>query len=303
MDVLRHAFTLANCRRMGMDEELAKSTGSAWMGNFNELFRQDRANQFFADRRPDASAIPANPEGDCIFLTAHYSGYTALLIATSKRCQRDVSVVIGNHPQAFVDMLTKTCNAADVDVAVIRSGMRMLRQIRQAVEQGRIVFGLFDVPWHRTDGAGRELTKYPLGSGSIVASDAMFELSRRLGLRTDLVLCARRESEYVIRYEAGATQARCYEVLAEEVALNPGDYERLCEMHKYYDARYDDAEAVFFGANDRHFALSAKLLKLYEFDMTSPELRDAVSANDQHAAKLDVLEKVSGVRHTLLEAL
>lgn len=74
-------------------------------------------------------------------------------------------------------------------------------------------------------------------------------------------------------------------------------------MHKYYDARYDDAEAVFFGANDRHFALSAKLLKLYEFDMTSPELRDAVSANDQHAAKLDVLEKVSGVRHTLLEAL
>lgn len=74
MDVLRHAFTLANCRRMGMDEELAKSTGSAWMGNFNELFRQDRANQFFADRRPDASAIPANPEGDCIFLTANYSG-------------------------------------------------------------------------------------------------------------------------------------------------------------------------------------------------------------------------------------
>lgn len=303
MDVLRHAFTLANCRRMGMDAQLAKRASSAWMTNFNELFRQDRANEFFALRQPDASAIPERIDGESIFLTAHYSGYTALLIAAGKRCNRGVSVVIGNHPQAFVDMLTKTCNAAEVNVTVIRSGMRMLRQIRQAVDEGRIVFGLFDVPWHRTDGAGREMTKYQLGSGSIVASDAMFELARRLGLRTDLVLCTRRQDQYLIRYEAGATQARCYEALAEEVSLNPGDYERLCEMHRYYDARYEGAEAVFFDAANRHFALSAKLLKLYEFDMSSPELCDAASADEQHEAKLRVLEKVSGVRHTLLEAL
>ncbi len=273
------------------------------MGNFKMLFRQDRADQFYDQFRPDVTALPENPDPNAIFLTAHYSGYTALLIAASKRSNRGVSVVIGNHPQTFVDMLTRTCGAAGVDVLVVRSGMKMLRQLAKAVEDRRIIFGLFDVPWHRTDGAGREMTKYPLGAGSMVASDAMFDLASRMNLRTDLVLCVRRDDQFVIRYEAGANQARCYEALAEEVLLNPGDYERLCEIHKYYKAGESQAEAIFFDASNRHFALSARLMKMYEFDMTSSEMRKARGVEQLHAAKLNALEQASGLRHTLLEAL
>lgn len=253
--------------------------------------RLPRADAVFAQAPTDMSHVPAAFNERCLLLTAHYGGYTAQFVALCKHLRRPLSVIVGPYPQNFCDMLRSTCARSGMDVDAIRSGMRMLRQINAALDAGRIVIGLFDVPWHKGEGAGRTMTAYPFGGGKIQGSDAMFELARRLHLPVHLSLHVRRGDAFAVRLETDVTQPDCYRILNEEFMRSPADFERLCEVHEYCTDVVPIAETILFSAKERHFALSADSLKAYEFDLQSDSFAGLKNEASVELAKLAALEK------------
>lgn len=300
MNGLYTFYSYVNLRRMGFGQEEAMRVSQEWKANFATVFRQSEAATEFEERPPSMTQVPTSLDRDCMLLTAHFGAYTTQLIAISKHFQRPIAVVIGNHPQEFVDLLRSTCAKAGVDATAIRSGMRMLREIRRAQDDGRILSGLFDVPWHRGDGHGRVRETYPFGQGSVIGSDAMFDLCSRLGLTTHLCLHVRRDPGTAIRFIAQASQADCFSALREEVMLDPSRWERLCEVHKYYTGGMLVDDAVAFDLAERRFAGSGQTMKIYEFtDGLRTRWDESIRAGNHPAFVLSEVHKASGLPHAL----
>jgi hypothetical protein len=298
MDGLRTFFAYVNLRRIGFGVAEAEALAAQWKTNFQDLFRQSEAASVFASKPPAMDAVPNVLDPNSILLTAHFSAYTTQLIAIAKHLARPITVIIGNHPPAFVDMLQATCGKAGVDATAIRSGMKMLRQIDAARKEGRIIAGLFDVPWHRGSGDGRVMSEFPFGAGRVVGSDAMFDLAKRMGLRTHLSMHVERDQGPAIRFQQDVTQADCYAALQEEVMKRPAAFERLCEMHCYYVGGAHAADVVAFKVADRCFAGSSLNLKFYEFEgQLKSGLLSAEQAGKLAEFAIAEIKRSSGLEH------
>lgn len=274
MDSIRTSLAFFNARRSGLPFEVALDTARRWRKNCQRLFSQSKAAEIFESDVFDISQMPESIGPDELLLTAHYSAYTSLLIAVSKRYNRPISVVIGNHPQEFVGTLRQTCAKAGVDADAIRSTMRILRHIDEAKAEGRIISALFDVPWHRDAKVQRPMAAYAFGAGRITASPAIFDLAQRAKMRTHLTLCTGNDGARRIRFIADATQADCFSQLTEAAMQSPDQFERLCELHKYFDGVEECQDATLFKLQERVFMVSGPTRKSYEL---SPSVAESVS--------------------------
>ncbi len=273
MDSVRTSFAYFNARRIGLPVEQALAATRDWAQNCSRLSAQSKADEVYREDRFDLSEMPEQLSEDSLLLTAHFSVYTSLLIAVGKRYQRPISVIIGSHPQSFVDTLRRTCARANVDADAIRSGMRMLRQIKQAKEQGRIISAMFDVPWHRDKEAAHHYETYPFGAGRIVASEAIFDLARRVDMRTHLTLCGGSAPDHRVRFIQDASQSQCFEELRLAAEAAPSQFERLCELHAYYEVGATLDEATVFETEGRTFVKSLYTLIIFIIEVARKQAK------------------------------
>ena len=295
---LRPATVYFNARQYGLSKEDARQCSDTWARIFDTCFLQRVAGNFYNESNVTNINFPAEHQKGTLYVTAHFSAYTFVSIALARHYKKDIYIVVGTPSAQFESFLVDSLADAGVKAIIIRSNFSQLRNIRRAIDEGHLVLSLIDVPWHRTVIPNREHEYFDLGVGKIRASKSIFKIAERLNLVPTLVLCEPNGSDFNINYYGQLSQSECFEKLAKVVALNPGHFERFCELHVYYKGGVQTKEVVTFVLGEHRYMAVPSENKYWKLGQTcSKEIESKLQLNDNNheASKIIInqIEKVS----------
>jgi hypothetical protein len=280
---LRPALVYLNARRYGMIKSEAHQCAITWQQIFNTCFSQSVADEVYSNSHVETVNFPRKLGQGVLYVTAHFSAYSIVSAALAKHFQKTIYVVVGKPPADFEVNLQKVASNLAVKLVVIRSDFSLLRNIRRAIDEGSLVLSLIDVPWHRISIPGRDYEYFDLGEGKIKASKAIFNLASRLSLTPHFVLCEPENEGFKIVNYGATSQGECFAKLSKAIELNPGHFERFCELHAYYVGRPIVNEIVTFTIGQYRYCISPGRNKYWK-------LSESVSAQIES----ELLEEQSG---------
>lgn len=292
MNKLRTSLVYLNAKRYGLAEAEARQCAARWGRHIDTLFDQAAADKVAQECGLRTVGFPDVPTPGTLYVTAHFSAYTLVSIALSRHYNRTIYIVVGTPPAEFEQTIVDSVTRAGARAVIIRSNFSMLKNIRNAIDEGSLVVSLIDVPWHRLIIPTRDYSRFDFGAGQIGASKSIFSMAERLGLKTCFVLCEPGDGQFRIVHYGEMSQARCFETLAEAVARHPDHFERFCELHAYYDGGRRTDDIVTFTVGENRYCVRA-------WDYKSWKLSKSVSAAIETALGADETEATGLIRSEL----
>lgn len=234
MQKLRTSLAYLNARRYGLSKSQAFACAMSWRQHSTTLYSQSVADQVFNASVVNTINFTDTTDSKVLYVSAHFSAYTLVTMVLARHYKKTIYIVVGTPPVEFENAIVESLAKVGAKAIIIRSDFSLLKNIRSAIDEGALVFSLFDVPWTRLEIPNRDLQEFSFGEGNIQAIDAIFSIAKRLKLRPTLVLCEPSDGTFNIVNYGERTQQECFEKLALAVKANPGHFERFCELHKYY---------------------------------------------------------------------
>jgi len=262
---LKTALAVANLRNLGYQPKSAVLIGHEWANrqasrsiNFIESELKcslDIENKF---------ALDSNGEGR-LFASCHFSLYPLLFgeLASQSKNRKVVSL-IGMQSSQHQASLVELAHRFNVDLEFIASGFSMIREMKRALKQGNHGIILIDIPWAQ-DRRNKDLDcQHQAHGGRFRAKTSLFKLISIIDEYAKFALVQKKATGYQIIDFGLAQAANSYKAFAEVFHSDPADYERLHQMHQYFEFKEMANSVINFCVDGDHFALSSKTLKAWK---------------------------------------
>ncbi len=262
---LKTALAVANLRNLGYQPESAIVIGHEWAN------RQVRRSINFIEPELKCSlefennfSLDSNGEGR-LFASCHFSLYPLLFgkLASQSKDRKVVSL-IGMQSRQHQAALVKLARRFNVYLEFVASGFSMIREMKRALKQGNHGIILIDIPWAQ-DVRNRDLDcQYQAHGGRFRAKTSLFKLISIIDEYAKFALVQKKANCYQIVDFGLAQAADSYKAFAEVFHSDPADYERLHQMHQYFEFDEIAHSVIKFCVDGDHFALSSKTLKAWK---------------------------------------
>lgn len=283
MHKIRASLVYLNARRYGLPTAEAMQCAREWQGHMQSLFVQSKAAQVYSEANFSLDGFEELPKRT-LYVTAHYSAYTAISINLGLRFRRPVNIVVGRPPKEFEETLVSELGKVGVEGKIITSGFSMLKKLKAARDNHEVMISLCDVPWHRLKLEHRDFEFYPFGNGEIRASKAIFDMASRVELDTRFVLChPNGENSFVVRDHGPLSMPECFAALNRCVAEAPSHYERFCELNAYYRQPQVISEVICFHLKGHRYLMSTTANKAWRLSRKLSQHLDEHVESERYA--------------------
>lgn len=272
------AATIANLSRMGYPADHSRYISEQWT-NYQRAFSLHSLASIGSIDLPVYDAGLPDDVGGQFFMSCHYGSYPHVVHAIARRAKdRTIYVLIGSESDSLKTILHQRARETNIAIQFIDGGFGMLRQLKRALADGYPVFVEIDVPWGQTHECN---VSFPFIGGEIKAKDALFRMIDRLAVPKHFILSMVGEQSIIITNYGDLNQEKCFAVFADAVRNSPQQYERLFQMHMYFEpAQPSDVAIVWQGKTGRYMlhAHDMKAWSLPVTDETNVSLKDCIQS-------------------------
>ena len=260
MELHNKAIAIANLVRMGYAPTQSQYILNDWK-YYQENFSLRALTTIGSKNLPCYESGLDIDVGGKFFMSCHYGSYPHVINSIAQKAKdKTLYVIVGSESDALKQALTLCAKNAHISIHFIDGGFGMLRQVKQALANHYPVFVEIDVPW----GAQHECnTSFPFVGGQIKAKDALFRMIDRLGVAKNFVLSSCGQQSITVINYGDLTQAQCFDIFADTVRNSPQQYERLFQMHLYFEPNISPNVAIIWQGSQSQYIIHTQDLKAW----------------------------------------
>ena len=260
MTAINKALCLANLMRMGYSTTESRLIVSAWIDYLNAYSLNTVINHGVSTHPVFESGMNIEVGGK-LFMSCHYGSYVDIVCSIGRRAKENtVHVLIGDEPERLKRSLIERVREAGITVYFIDGGFGMLRQLRKVLSDGFPVFVEIDVPWGPSQSCD---ISFPFVGGKLMGKRALFNMAERLHVEKNFVLSSVGKNSITICNFGDLDQSDCYRIFADTVRNGPHLYERLFQLHNYFEPEVDSDVAIIWAGKSDHYILHARDMKTW----------------------------------------
>lgn len=286
--LLNQALAVINLINLGFAEHDAIRISGTWV---ERQFRQSLAGiGNTAQNAMVEDVIPHGAYGHRLFVSFHYSIYPLIYRALAARCERGVVYsLIGQQDEQHRVALNSLAAAFNFHVNFIESTPTMVRQLRSAIRTGAAGIILVDLPWSKTH-SELDVT-YPVPGGHFRGRSSLERLVRLIDENYHFVTAFGAREKLTLTSHGSLTLSEAFSWLGRALQESPADYERLHQLHKFFEFKRPRDCVVAFTVRGDHFAIHGRTMKAWQIK-TMPVLAQKTPHVTTDASLLYKLKEV-----------
>jgi hypothetical protein len=267
MTLVNKATAVANLTRMGYRPTHAKYIADEWEAYQSAFSLSSLTAVGSADLPVYASGLDIDVGGK-FFMSCHYGSYPHVVSAIAQRAKdRTIYVLIGSESESLKDALQRRAEENKIVIHFLDGGFGMMRRIKKALAENFPVFVEIDVPW----GPSHECNmSFPFVGGQLKAKDGLFRMIERLGVQKNFVLSIVGKQSIAIVNYGDLGQAECFALFADAVRSSPHQYERLFQMHQYFQPDVQSDVAIVWEGQKGKYLIHASDMKAWATQASLP---------------------------------
>jgi hypothetical protein len=220
--------------------------------------------------------LPIDQGQQHLFASFHYSAYPLLYRTLAHRSPtKVVHGLIGEQEQGHRDTLNQQAAAFGFRIEFIESGPRMVRHLRNALRDGSPGMLLIDIPWSRS--ASEMDVRYKVPGGAFRGRSSLERLVRLIDDEYQFITAARRGEGLAFDAHGPLSFDRAFGLLGQALRDDPADYERLHQLHRFFEFDAPGSCVVSFEVAGRRYALHGRTMNAWQIDGVGATPTDAAA--------------------------
>lgn len=237
------------------------------------------------------SLLPQGGGAHRMFASFHYSIYPLIYRALAECSdKRVVYSLIGQQSEQHRIALNRLAATFNFRVDFIESGIKMARQLKNAIRHGAAGILLVDIPWSQNS-SELDVT-YPVVGGRFRGRSSLERLIRLVDEEYQFVTASGSHDNVTLSSHGSLRLTEAFSWLGHALQSAPADYERLHQFHKFFEFDSPRNSVITFEIQGDRFALHSRTMKAWKITLSSDAFPPSGSVVCDDAALVNKFKRI-----------